>query len=127
MVPLELRLEHIRHSLALALRLILFGLLAPFAAALMNRFGMNRMVMIAIWTIIAGLVVSRFMTQIWQLVLLRGVLVGVGSGLTAMVLAATVATRWFSDRRGLVIGVLSGSNAAGQLVFQPLLARLAEG
>jgi MFS family permease len=98
-------------------RLILFGLMAPFAAAFLNRFGVRRMVMIAILTIIAGLLASLFMTQIWQLVLLWGLIIGVGSGLTAMVLAATVATRWFSDRRGLVLGILSGSNATGQLVF----------
>jgi MFS family permease len=114
-------------SSALALRLVLFGLMAPFAAAFLNRFGIRRMVMIAIWTIVVGLLASLFMTQVWQLVLLWGLLIGVGSGLTAMVLAATVATRWFADRRGLILGILSGSNATGQLVFQPLLAYLAEG
>jgi MFS family permease len=127
MVPLEREFgwtaEQI--SMALALRLVLFGLLAPFAAALLNRFGVRRMVITALWIIAAGLVASLFMTEIWQLVLFWGVLIGVGSGLTAMVLGATIATRWFSHRRGLVMGMLSASNATGQLIFQPLLARLA--
>ena len=72
----------------------------------------------------AGLLASLAMTQVWQLVLLWGVVVGVGTGLTAMVLAATVATRWFNHRRGLVMGMLAASNATGQLVFLPLIAEL---
>ena len=66
------------------------------------------------------------MTQVWQLVLLWGVVVGVGTGLTAIVLAATVAARWFTQRRGLVVGLLTASSATGQLVFLPLIAELTE-
>ena len=66
------------------------------------------------------------MTELWQLVLLWGVVVGFGTGLTALVLGATVATRWFSARRGLVVGLLTASSATGQLVFLPLLAALTE-
>jgi sugar phosphate permease len=112
-------------SSALALRLMLFGALAPFAAAFLNRFGVRRMILIALSIIIVGLTTSLFMTQLWQLVALWGVLIGVGSGLTAMVLGATVSARWFSQRRGLVVGILAASNATGQLVFQPLLAQFA--
>jgi MFS family permease len=87
-------------SSALAIRLALFGLLGPFAAAFMNRFGVRRMVLIALAIIAAGLLASLAMSRVWQLILLRGVVVGVGTGLTALVLGATVATRWFSARRG---------------------------
>ena len=66
------------------------------------------------------------MTRLWQLVLLWGFVVGFGTGLTALVLGATVATRWFSERRGLVVGLLTASSATGQLVFLPLLANLTE-
>jgi MFS family permease len=111
-------------STALALRIMLFGLFGPFAAAFMNRFGVRRVIIAAMALIAAGLLASLAMTQVWQLVLLWGVVVGVGTGLTAMVLAATVATRWFNHRRGLVIGMLAASNATGQLVFLPLIAEL---
>ena len=74
--------------------------------------------------IAGGLLTSLAMTQVWQLILLWGVVVGIGTGLTAMVLAATVATRWFNHRRGLVMGMLAASNATGQLVFLPLIAEL---
>jgi sugar phosphate permease len=113
-------------SSALALRLVLFGLLAPFAAVFLNRFGVRRMVFIALAMMSLGLMASLAMTKIWQLVLLWGVLVGVGSGLTALVLGATIATRWFAQRRGLVVGILSASNATGQLIFLPLIAHVAE-
>jgi len=113
-------------STALAIRLALFGLMGPFAAALMNRYGLRRVTVTALLLIAAGLLMSLWMTQVWQLVLLWGVVVGTGTGLTALVLGATVATRWFTERRGLVVGLLTASTATGQLVFLPLLANLTE-
>ncbi|MBB4101695.1 MFS transporter [Allorhizobium borbori] len=113
-------------SSAFAIRLVLFGLMGPFAAAFMNRFGLRPVATVALSLIGAGIFGSFYMTTIWQLMLLWGVVVGFGTGLTAMVLGATVATRWFSRRRGLVIGLLTASTATGQLVFLPLLASLAE-
>ena len=83
-------------SSALALRLMLFGLFGPFAAAFMNRYGVRAVMVSAVILISAGFLASLVMTQVWQLVLLWGIVVGVGTGLTAMVLAVTVATRWFN-------------------------------
>jgi MFS family permease len=125
-VPLEREFgwDNAQISTALALRLLLFGLFGPFAAAFMNRFGVRRVIICALTLIATGLLASMAMTHLWQLVLLWGVVVGVGTGLTAMVLAATVATRWFNHRRGLVIGLLAASSATGQLVFLPLIAEL---
>ncbi len=113
-------------SAALALRLVLFGLLGPFAAAFMNRFGVRRVIVCALVLISTGFLLSMGMTRVWQLMVLWGLVIGVGTGMTAMVLAATVATRWFTHRRGLVIGLLSASSATGQLVFLPLMAALTE-
>ncbi len=109
---------------ALALRLILFGLIAPFAAALMLRFGLKRVVSCALALILSGLGLSMLMRDMWQLVVLWGVCVGIGAGMTAIVLGATVATRWFTKRRGLVIGMLTASNATGQLAFLPIIAKV---
>ena len=113
-------------SAALALRLVLFGLMGPFAAACMNRYGVRRVASLALALIVGGLLLSLGMSRVWQLFLLWGVVVGLGTGLTALVLGATVATRWFSARRGLVVGLLTASTATGQLVFLPLLAQLTE-
>src|SRR5262249_30837188 len=109
-------------SSALGIRFLLFGLMAPFAAALINRFGMRRIALSALLLIAAGLLLSLAMTRVWQLVLLWGVVIGFGTGLTALVLGVTVATRWFSTRRGLVTGLLTASSGTGQLLFLPLLA-----
>src|SRR5262249_32446047 len=126
-VPLEREFgwDNAEISSALALRLMLFGLFGPFAAAFMNRFGLRRVILCAIGLISAGFLASLAMRQVWQLIALWGIVVGVGSGLTAMVLAATVATRWFNHRRGLVLGMLAASSATGQLVFLPLIASVA--
>ncbi|KYO49392.1 MFS transporter [Tistrella mobilis] len=112
---------------AMAVRLLLFGLMGPFAAALINRFGVRRMVLASLSTVGGGLALSLAMTELWQLILLWGVVVGIGTGMIAMVLGATVATRWFVKRRGLVIGLLTASTATGQLVFMPLIAWIADG
>ncbi|WP_218821953.1 MFS transporter [Haematobacter genomosp. 1] len=111
---------------AFAVRLLLFGLMGPFAAAFMNRFGLRPVILASQTLIAAGILGSFFMTELWQLTLLWGVVVGFGTGLTAMVLGATVAARWFASRRGLVMGLLTASTATGQLVFLPIMARLTE-
>jgi MFS family permease len=113
-------------SSALSIRFILFGLMAPFAAALMNRYGLRNVTLSALLIVGFALVSSLLMTQVWQLMLLWGVVIGIGTGMTALVLGATVATRWFTARRGLVIGILTASVATGQLVFLPLLASVTE-
>ena len=113
-------------SSALSIRFILFGLMAPFAAALMNRYGLRNVTLSALLIVASALVASLAMTQVWQLILLWGVVVGIGTGMTALVLGATIAARWFAARRGLVVGILTASVATGQLVFLPLLASLTE-
>jgi len=107
---------------ALAVRLVLYGLMAPFAAVLLRRFGVRPVILSALSLITLGLLASLAMRSPTDLLLSWGVLVGLGTGMTAMVLGATVATRWFTQRRGLVVGCLSASTATGQLVFVPLLA-----
>jgi sugar phosphate permease len=111
---------------ALALRLLLFGLMAPFAAALLQRHGLRRTVTAALTLVGLGVLLSMRMTEVWQLWLCWGVLTGVGTGMTALVLGATVANRWFAQRRGLVLGILTAANATGQLAFLPLAVWLAQ-
>jgi cyanate permease len=105
---------------ALALRLVLFGLMGPFAAALIQRYGLRGTVAAAMVLIIGGLGLSTSMTQSWQLWATWGLLTGIGTGMTALVLGATVANRWFVRHRGLVVGLLTASSATGQLAFLPL-------
>ena len=113
-------------SSALSIRFILFGLMAPFAAALLNRYGLRNVTLTAQLIVVSALLISLTMTQVWQLMLLWGVVVGIGTGMTALVLGATIATRWFAERRGLVIGMLTASVATGQLIFLPLLASITD-
>jgi MFS family permease len=109
-------------SAAVSINLVLFGLIGPFAAAFMARFGIRRVVLSALITIAAGVALTTLMTSLWQLYVLWGLVVGVGTGCMASVLAAVVANRWFVARRGLVVGVLTAAGATGQLIFLPVLA-----
>ncbi|THA38208.1 MFS transporter [Streptomyces sp. A1547] len=109
---------------AVSVNLALYGLTAPFAAALMDRFGIRKVVALALLVISGGTVATLWMTASWQLVLFWGVLVGLGSGSMALAFAATVTNRWFTARRGLVTGILTAAGASGQLIFLPLLSWL---
>src|SRR6185437_14910404 len=98
-------------SSALSIRFILFGLMAPFAAALLNRYGLRNVALSAQLIVGSALLASLAMTKVWHLMLLWGVMIGIGTGMTALVLGATIATRWFSARRGLVVGIMTASVA----------------
>jgi MFS family permease len=111
-------------SSALAIRFALFGLLGPFAAILMERYGLRHIACMALVLIAAGLLLATWMNALWQLFILWGLVLGIGSGLTALVLGATLANSWFERRRGLVLGILTASSATGQLIFLPLAATL---
>ncbi|MEC4016791.1 MFS transporter [Streptomyces sp. H27-D2] len=111
---------------AVSINLALYGLTAPFAAALMDRFGIRSVVACALTVIAVGAGLTVFMTESWQLILYWGVLVGLGSGSMALAFAATVTNRWFVKRRGLVTGILTAGSASGQLVFLPLLSWIVE-
>src|SRR4051794_6196234 len=109
---------------AVAVNMALYGLTAPFAAALMERFGIRRVVVSALLVVAVGSGLTVFMQAGWQLILLWGVLVGIGTGSMALSLVATVTGRWFVARRGLVSGVLTAGSATGQLIFLPLVAHV---
>ncbi len=111
-------------GLAMSVNMTLFGLTAPFAAALMDRLGVRPVLSAALVLIATGSALSVVMTTSWQLVLLWGVLVGVGTGAISMGFVATVSTRWFEQRRGLVTGVLTAASATGQLIFLPVVAEV---
>lgn len=111
---------------AVAVNLVLFGLAGPFAAALMARYGLRRVVLAALCLVAGAAAATTFMSAPWQFVVLWGVGVGIGTGCMATVLAATVASRWFVERRGLVTGALTAATATGQLAFLPVLGWLAE-
>jgi sugar phosphate permease len=113
-------------SSVFAVRFALFGLLGPFAAVFIHRFGLRRVMVAASCLIAAALLLATQITQLWQLFILWGLVLGCGTGLTALVLGAMVASRWFTARRGLVIGLLAASTATGQLIFLPIAAWLIE-
>jgi len=126
MTPLhdEFGWSHGTVGLAVSVNMTLFGVTAPFAAALMDRFGVRPVLAAALALIAAGSALSTVMTASWQLVVLWGVLVGVGTGSISMGFVATIATRWFEARRGLVTGVLTAASSTGQLIFLPLIAEV---
>lgn len=128
MLPLEEEFGWSRTELSLAVtvNLVLFGLMAPFAAALMARFGLRAVTSVALVVIAAGAALSTFAIAPWMLVLTWGVMIGVGTGSMALVFAATVADNWFVKSRGLVVGILTAGSATGQLAFLPVIALLVE-
>jgi sugar phosphate permease len=113
-------------SSVFAVRFALFGLLGPFAAIFIARFGLRRIMVTAATLIAVAMVLATGVTQLWQLFILWGVVLGCGTGLTALVLGAMVASRWFTTHRGLVVGMFAASTATGQLIFLPVAAWMIE-
>lgn len=113
-------------STAVTINLVVYGLAAPFAATLLERYSMRKVAMVALGLVACGAGLSVFISHYWQLWLLWGVLVGLGTGAMALVFGSVVANRWFSKRRGLVMGLFSGANAAGQLIFLPSIVAIIE-
>ena len=109
-------------SSIVSINIFLYGLIGPFAAALYQRFGLRRTMVVAMVLLSAGYGLSTLATHYWQFVVLWGFVVGAGSGMAATVLGAAVANKWFFAQRGLVMGVLTASTATGQLIFLPSLA-----
>jgi sugar phosphate permease len=127
LVPLQDEFGWSRATIAgaVSLNLVLFGLAGPFSAALTQRFGLRRVVPAALAVVALGAATTVTMRSVWQLYLCWGLLVGLGTGAMAPVLAATIANRWFSEQRGLVLGLLTAGASTGQLLFLPILAHLA--
>ena len=127
-VPLEEEFGWSRSaiSFAFALNLTLYGFLGPFVAAAMERFGIRKLMVIAMTLLVIAITISLNMTEIWHLQVLWGIVVSLGSGIYLTVLSATVANRWFEKRKGIVLGLLSAATAAGQMLFLPLLAYLVQ-
>jgi predicted MFS family arabinose efflux permease len=118
--------SHSAISAAASVNLLVFGLSAPFAAALTERFGLKRVVATALTLIALSAAALTQVTQPWQLYVVWGLVAGAATGAVAPVLAATIAGRWFVARRGLVVGLLTAANSTGQLIFLPVMARLTE-
>jgi len=125
-VPLEGEFHWSRTtiSLAVSINLLLYGAIGPFAAAIMDRFGVRRTMGLALAATGIGVAMTPAMSESWQLLALWGVVVGLGTGFLGWYIAAFVAMRWFQARQGIVMGVLTAANAAGQLVFLPSMAWL---
>jgi len=126
-VPLEQEFGWSRAtiSIAVSVNLLLYGLMGPFAAAFFARFGIRRTMVTALLLLAIGVSATTLMTKPWQMVLIWGVVVGCGAGMTAYSLSATVVSRWFTKSQGTVMGVLTASAATGQLLFLPFLASVA--
>ncbi len=125
-VPLEQEFGWSRASIALpiSVALLVYGIIGPFSAGFIERFGLRAVMLTALAVFSLGFGLTPLVHSTSALILLWGLLLGAGTGMTAMVMGAIVAGRWFLARRGLVMGLLTGSTAAGQLIFLPLLANL---
>ncbi|THE10737.1 MFS transporter [Bacillus timonensis] len=126
LIPLEQEFDWSRSSISFAINLILYGISGPFIAAGFERLGVRKIMSYSMVLLVIGLVASLLMTQIWQLHLIWGVVIGIGSGVFLSVLSANIATIWFEEKRGMVLGLLMAATAAGQMIFLPILSFLTE-
>ncbi len=113
-------------SAAISINIILMGATGPFVTGFMEVVGLKRTILLGMMLLVSGTGLSIFMTEPWQLFLTWGLMVGVGCGAGAVGISAAVANRWFAEHNGLAMGLLFAATAAGQIIFLPFLALLAE-
>ncbi|MCC3372720.1 MFS transporter [Cohnella sp. REN36] len=111
-------------SSVVSVGIFLYGLVGPFSAAVLERFGIRKVVVVSLAVLAASLALTPLMTALWQFELLWGLVSGLATGMMANVLGVTVTNHWFAKRKGLVVGLLTASAATGQLLFLPLLAQI---
>jgi len=126
MLPFEQEFGWNRSGISgvISVGIFLYGLVGPFSAAMLEKFGIRRVLVISIAVLAASLAVTPLMTALWQFQILWGLVTGLGTGMMANVLGVTVANHWFVQRKGLVVGLLTASAATGQLLFLPMLAKI---
>lgn len=113
-------------ALAFAISMFLYGISGPFMAALLNVMGLKKMMIMSMATLLTGILLTFMMNQSWQLIIIWGMIIGLGSSLFLTVLSPYVANHWFEKRRGLAVGILTASTATGQLILLPVLAAIIE-
>lgn len=113
-------------ALAFAISLFLYGISGPFMAALLEVIGLKKMMVVSMTTLLTGIMLTLFMNQSWQLIIIWGVIIGLGASLFLTVVSPYVANHWFVKRRGLAVGILTASTATGQLILLPVLAAIIE-
>ncbi|MDQ6599031.1 MFS transporter [Bacillus salipaludis] len=111
-------------ALAFAISMFLYGISGPFMAALLNVIGLKKMMIASMATLLIGIILTFIMNQSWQMILIWGIIIGLGSSLFLTVLSPYVANHWFEKRRGLAVGILTASSATGQLILLPVLATI---
>ncbi|MEE6449975.1 MFS transporter [Gottfriedia acidiceleris] len=128
MIPFEKEFGWSRASIsgAFAICITLVGFSGPFIAGLYQKFSVRKVLLVGMGTLLAAILLTTIMTQIWHLFIIWGIIIGLSAGAFLTVLNAYVATTWFEKKRGLALGLLTSSSAAGQLVFLPLMAYIVE-
>ncbi|WP_394236157.1 MFS transporter [Niallia oryzisoli] len=111
-------------ALAFAISMFLYGISGPFMAALLNVMGLKKMMIASMATLLTGVILIFIMNQTWQMIIIWGLIIGLGSSLFLTVLSPYVANHWFEKRRGLAVGILTASTATGQLILLPVLAAI---
>jgi sugar phosphate permease len=126
MLPFEKEFGWNRGSISgvISIGILLYGLVGPFSAALLAKFGIRRVMVASLAVLAISLSITPLMKSLWQFELLWGLVAGLGTGMMANVLGVTVSNHWFVKRKGLVVGLLTASAATGQLLFLPLLAKI---
>lgn len=128
MIPFEKEFGWSRASIsgAFAICITLVGFSGPFIAGLYQKFSVRKVLLVGMGTLLTAILLTTIMSQIWHLFIIWGIIIGFSAGAFLTVLNAYVATTWFEKKRGLALGLLTSSSAAGQLVFLPLMAYIVD-
>ncbi|MFP8967279.1 MFS transporter [Pokkaliibacter sp. CJK22405] len=112
-------------GLAFAIQNLIWGLTSPIAGILADRYGSARVLALGAVLYALGLILAAWITQVWQLHLELGLILGLGAGATTFPLVLAVVGKAFPpNQRSRALGLASAGGSVGQFLMAPIMNSL---
>ena len=122
-VPLGLEFEASRVTMMLGVTVMTLagGIMSPLFGSLIDRWSLRSMMLIGVFGMSCGYFLLSFTTASWQVPLIYGALMMLGLNLLGPLTTSTLLARWFSRKRGMVLGLAAIGTSVGGFVFPPVI------
>src|SRR5712691_4202497 len=108
-------------SIAYSVSQLVAGISSPLVGALVDRLGPRRLLLLGGGLLVLGLLGSAFVTALWQIIALYGVVMTVGANCLGLVVFVPLLSRHFVRRRGMAISIVQSANGFARAVSAPLV------
>lgn len=108
-------------SIAYSVSQLVAGVSSPLVGAMVDRLGPRLLALLGSVLLVLGLAGSAYITTLWQIVGLYGIVMTVGANCLGLVVFAPMLSRYFVRRRGMAIAIVQSANGIARGVSVPLV------